>query len=85
MATGTGSGKLLAYFIPIVDDVLRRKRADDTSKGSQALCCPRHPTERFLDTRTQITRLKTHDKDRAANDFAMVRRATIRIRLREGR
>ena len=34
LTTGTGSGKSLAYFIPIVDDVLRRKRAGDGCKGS---------------------------------------------------
>ena len=37
LTTGTGSGKSLAYFIPIVDDVLRRKRADDISKGITAI------------------------------------------------
>ena len=34
--TGTGSGKSLAYFIPIVDDALRRKRAGDACKGITA-------------------------------------------------
>ncbi len=33
LTTGTGSGKSLTYFIPIVDDVLRRKRAGDTCNG----------------------------------------------------
>ena len=33
LTTGTGSGKSLAYFIPIVDDVLRRKRAGDACKS----------------------------------------------------
>ena len=37
LTTGTGSGKSLAYFIPIVDDVLRRKRAGDGSKGISAI------------------------------------------------
>ena len=36
LTTGTGSGKSLAYFIPIVDDVLRRKRAGDACKGITA-------------------------------------------------
>ena len=33
LTTGTGSGKSLGYFIPIVDDVLRRKRAGDRCDG----------------------------------------------------
>ena len=37
LTTGTGSGKSLAYFIPIVDDVLRRKRAGDGSEGISAI------------------------------------------------
>ncbi len=37
LTTGTGSGKSLAYFIPIVDDVLRRKRAGDACKGISAI------------------------------------------------
>ncbi|MCY4191670.1 MAG: DEAD/DEAH box helicase, partial [Rhodospirillaceae bacterium] len=37
LTTGTGSGKSLAYFIPIVDDVLRRKRAGDASRGITAI------------------------------------------------
>ncbi len=37
LTTGTGSGKSLAYFIPIVDDVLRRKRADEARKGIAAI------------------------------------------------
>ena len=37
LTTGTGSGKSLAYFIPIVDDVLRRKRAGDACKGITAI------------------------------------------------
>ena len=37
LTTGTGSGKSLAYFIPIVDDVLRRKRAGDAPKGITAI------------------------------------------------
>ena len=37
LTTGTGSGKSLAYFIPIVDDVLRRKRAGVDCKGITAI------------------------------------------------
>lgn len=37
LTTGTGSGKSLAYFIPIVDDVLRRKRAGDGGRGISAI------------------------------------------------
>ena len=37
VTTGTGSGKSLAYFIPIVDDVLRRKRSGDPCKGITAI------------------------------------------------
>ena len=37
LTTGTGSGKSLAYFIPIVDDVLRRRRSGDASKGITAI------------------------------------------------
>ncbi len=37
LTTGTGSGKSLAYFIPIVDNVLRRKRAGDACKGITAI------------------------------------------------
>lgn len=37
LTTGTGSGKSLAYFIPIVDDVLRRKKAGDPCKGITAI------------------------------------------------
>lgn len=36
LTTGTGSGKSLAYFIPIVDDVLRR-RASGGGKGISAI------------------------------------------------
>lgn len=37
LTTGTGSGKSLSYFIPIVDDVLRRKRAGETMAGITAI------------------------------------------------
>ena len=37
LTTGTGSGKSLSYFIPIVDDVLRRKKAGDRCKGITAI------------------------------------------------
>ncbi len=37
LTTGTGSGKSLAYFIPIVNDVLRRKAAGDMSQGITAI------------------------------------------------
>ena len=37
LTTGTGSGKSLSYFIPIIDDVLRRKRAGETPKGITAI------------------------------------------------
>ncbi len=37
LTTGTGSGKSLAYFIPIVDDVLRRKRAGNGRQGITAI------------------------------------------------
>lgn len=36
LTTGTGSGKSLAYFVPIVDDVLRR-RAAGNAKGISAI------------------------------------------------
>jgi ATP-dependent helicase YprA (DUF1998 family) len=36
LTTGTGSGKSLSYFIPIIDDVLRR-RASGASKGISAI------------------------------------------------
>ena len=37
LTTGTGSGKSLAYFIPIIDDVIRRRRAGDGRKGITAI------------------------------------------------
>ena len=37
LTTGTGSGKSLSYFIPIVDDVLRRKKAGEPCKGITAI------------------------------------------------
>lgn len=37
LTTGTGSGKSLAYFIPIVNDILRRKRKGDPCKGITAI------------------------------------------------
>ena len=37
LTTGTGSGKSLAYFIPIVDDVLRRKRVGEPCEGISAI------------------------------------------------
>jgi ATP-dependent helicase YprA (DUF1998 family) len=37
LTTGTGSGKSLAYFIPIVDDVLRRRSQGDPCKGISAI------------------------------------------------
>lgn len=37
LTTGTGSGKSLAYFIPIVDDVLRRERAGEPRRGIAAI------------------------------------------------
>ena len=37
LTTGTGSGKSLSYFIPIIDDVLRRKKAGNTCKGITAV------------------------------------------------
>ena len=36
LTTGTGSGKSLGYFIPIVDDILRRRKAGDSRKGVTA-------------------------------------------------
>ncbi len=36
LSAGTGSGKSLAYFIPIIDDVLWRKRAGGSSEGISA-------------------------------------------------
>ena len=57
LTTGTGSGKSLAYFIPIIDDVIRRRRAGDGRKGiaaivvypMNALCnSQREELERFL-------------------------------------
>ena len=37
LTTGTGSGKSLSYFVPIVDAVLRRRRAGDTLKRIAAI------------------------------------------------
>ena len=37
LTTGTGSGKSLSYFIPIVDDVLRRKKSGDAAAGISAI------------------------------------------------
>ncbi len=37
LATGTGSGKSLAYFIPIVDSVLRIKEKTNARKGITAI------------------------------------------------
>ncbi|MCY4541262.1 MAG: DEAD/DEAH box helicase, partial [Rhodobacteraceae bacterium] len=37
LTTGTGSGKSLGYFIPIVDDVLRRREAGEPCKGITAI------------------------------------------------
>ena len=37
LTTGTGSGKSLAYFVPIVNDVLRRRETDDKPKGISAI------------------------------------------------
>ncbi len=37
LTTGTGSGKSLSYFIPIVNDVLRRKKSGDPCKGICAI------------------------------------------------
>ncbi len=37
LTTGTGSGKSLSYFIPIVNDVLRRKKSGDAGKGICAI------------------------------------------------
>jgi hypothetical protein len=57
LTTGTGSGKSLSYFIPIVDHVLRRKALGDSAKGitaivvypMNALCnSQREELERFL-------------------------------------
>ena len=57
LTTGTGSGKSLAYFIPIIDDVIRRRRTGRASKGisaivvypMNALCnSQREELERFL-------------------------------------
>lgn len=37
LTTGAGSGKSLSYIIPIVDDVLRRKRSGDPCEGIAAI------------------------------------------------
>lgn len=37
LTTGTGSGKSLTYFIPIVNDILRRKRQGAVHKGITAI------------------------------------------------
>jgi superfamily II DNA/RNA helicase len=57
LTTGTGSGKSLAYFIPIINDVLRRRSQGDPCKGisaiviypMNALCNSQHEElEKFL-------------------------------------
>ncbi len=40
LTTGTGSGKSLAYFVPIVDDVLRRKAAGQTTALTAVVVYP---------------------------------------------
>jgi len=37
LTTGTGSGKSLSYFIPIVDYVLKAKKAGDRERGTTAI------------------------------------------------
>ena len=37
LTTGTGSGKSLSYFIPIVDNVMRRKKSGDPCNGITAI------------------------------------------------
>lgn len=37
LTTGTGSGKSLSYFLPIINDVLRRKKDGDKSDGITAI------------------------------------------------
>jgi superfamily II DNA/RNA helicase/very-short-patch-repair endonuclease len=37
LTTGTGSGKSLAYFVPIINDVLRRRSQGDPCKGISAI------------------------------------------------
>src|SRR5690606_12573606 len=37
LTTGTGSGKSLSYFIPIVNDVLRRRRRGEKTSGITAI------------------------------------------------
>lgn len=37
LTTGTGSGKSLSYFIPIVNDVLRRRRQGEKTRGITAI------------------------------------------------
>ncbi len=37
LATGTGSGKSLGYFIPIIDDVLKRKASGNPCQGISAI------------------------------------------------
>jgi ATP-dependent helicase YprA (DUF1998 family) len=37
LTTGTGSGKSLSYFIPIIDDILVRKRNGEAPKGISAI------------------------------------------------
>jgi ATP-dependent helicase YprA (DUF1998 family) len=46
LTTGTGSRKSLSYFIPIVDDVLRRRSQGDPCKGISAIVI--YPDERAL-------------------------------------
>ena len=40
LTTGTGSGKSLSYFIPIVDSILRTKEQDSTSKTRAIIIYP---------------------------------------------
>ena len=51
LTTGTGSGKSLAYFIPIVNDVLRHKRAGDACKGITAIVVYPMPAFYLAETR----------------------------------
>ena len=56
VTTGTGSGKSLSFFIPIIDRILKAKQSDGEARISA--CCPTS-TSRITNTSTAAMRMRS--------------------------
>ncbi len=72
LTTGTGSGKSLAYFVPIIDRVLRRRAAGDAQKRISAIVI--YPMNALCNSQfEELTRFLTHGYGEGAEKVTFAR------------